>query len=39
MVLHLIDNVAAEAAVRMRFAKNKPLYSDDELDKTDNLPF
>ena len=39
MVLHLIDNVAAEAAVRMRFAKNKPLYSDDELDKTDKLPF
>ena len=39
MVLHLIDNPAAEAAVRMRFAKNKPLYSDDELDKTDNLPF
>ena len=39
MVLHLIDNVAAEAAVRMRFAKSKPLYSDDELDKTDNLPF
>ena len=39
MVLHLIDNVAAEAAVRMRFAKNKPLYSDDELNKTDNLPF
>ena len=39
MILHLIDNPAAEAAVRMRFAKNKPLYSDDELDKTDNLPF
>ena len=39
MVLHLIDNVAAEAAVRMRFAKSKPLYSDDELDKTDKLPF
>ena len=39
MVLHLIDNVAAEAAVRMRFAKDKPLYSDDELDKTDKLPF
>ena len=39
MVLHFIDNPAAEAAVRMRFAKNKPLYSDDELDKTDNLPF
>lgn len=39
MVLHLIDNIAAEAAVRMRFAKSKPLYSDDELDKTDNLPF
>ena len=39
MVLHFIDNPAAEAAVRMRFAKNKPLYSDDELNKTDNLPF
>ena len=39
MVLHFIDNPAAEAAVRMRFAKSKPLYSDDELDKTDNLPF
>ena len=39
MVLHLIDNPAAEAAVMMRNAKNKPLYSDDELDKTDNLPF
>ena len=39
MILHLIDNPAAEAAVRMRFAKSKPLYSDDELDKTDNLPF
>ena len=39
MVLHFIDNPAAEAAVRMRFAKDKPLYSDDELDKTDNLPF
>ena len=39
MVLHFLDNVAAEAAVRMRFAKSKPLYSDDELDKTDNLPF
>jgi len=39
MVLHLIDNPAAEAAVMMRSAKNKSLYSDDELDKTDNLPF
>ena len=39
MVLHFIDNPAAEAAVRMRFAKDKPLYSDDELDKTDKLPF
>ena len=39
MVLHLIDNVAAEAAVRMRFAKDKPLYSDDELGKTDKLNF
>ena len=39
MILHLIDNPAAEAAVRIRFAKNKPLYSDDELDKTDKLPF
>ena len=39
MVLHLIDNPAAEAAVIMRNAKNKSLYSDDELDKTDNLPF
>ncbi len=39
MVLHLIDNPAAEAAVLMRNAKNKSLYSDDELDKTDNLPF
>ena len=39
MVLHLIDNPAAEAAIMMRSAKNKSLYSDDELDKTDNLPF
>jgi len=39
MVLHFIDNPAAEAAVKMRNAKNKSLYSDDELDKTDNLPF
>ena len=39
MVLHLIDNPAAEAAVMMRSAKSKSLYSDDELDKTDNLPF
>ena len=39
MVLHLIDNPAAEAAIMMRNAKNKSLYSDDELDKTDNLPF
>ena len=39
MVLHLIDNPAAEAAVKMRDAKNKSLYSDDELDKTDGLPF
>ncbi len=39
MVLHLIDNPAAEAAVMMRNAKNKSLYSDDELDKTDGLPF
>ena len=39
MVLHFIDNPAAEAAVRMRFAKDKPLYSDDELDKTDKLNF
>ena len=39
MVLHFIDNPAAEAAVMMRSAKSKSLYSDDELDKTDNLPF
>ena len=39
MVLHLIDNPAAEAAVKMRNAKNQSLYSDDELDKTDGLPF
>ena len=39
MVLHLIDNPAAEAAIMMRSAKNKSLYSDDEIDKTDNLPF
>ena len=39
MVLHLIDNPAAEAAIMMRNAKNKSLYSNDELDKTDNLPF
>jgi len=39
MVLHLIDNPAAEAAIMMRNAKSKSLYSDDELDKTDNLPF
>ena len=39
MVLHLIDNPAAEAAIKMRNAKNQSLYSDDELDKTDGLPF
>ena len=39
MVLHLIDNPAAEAAVKMRDAKNKSLYSDDELDKNDGLRF
>ena len=39
MVLHFIDNPAAEAAVMIRNAKSKSLYSDDELDKTDNLPF
>ena len=39
MVLHFIDNPAAEAAVMIRNAKSKSLYSDDELDTTDNLPF
>ena len=37
MVLHLIDNVAAEAAVRMRFAKQRP--DEYEPGTTDDLPF
>ena len=37
MVLHFIDNVAAEAAVKMRFAKNKP--DEYEPGTTDELPF
>ena len=37
MVLHLIDNVAAEAAVRVRFAKQRP--DEDEPGTTDDLPF
>ena len=37
MVLHLIDNVAAEAAVRMRFANQRP--DEYEPGTADDLPF
>ena len=37
MVLHLIDNVAAEAAVRVRFAKQRP--DEYKPETTDDLPF
>jgi hypothetical protein len=37
MVLHLIDNVAAEAAVMVRRAKNRP--DEYEPGTTDDLPF
>ena len=40
IIEYLLDTFpSAQAAVLMRNAKNKSLYSDDELDKTDNLPF
>ena len=37
MVLHFIDNPAAEAAVRMRFAKQRP--DEYKPETTDDLPF
>ena len=37
MVLHLIDNPAAEAAVMVRRAKNRP--DEYEPGTTDDLPF